>query len=102
MPSGAAGVGSKSSLKGRHEDQCALGEPNDDGPTGLCAPTGIAIPIAPLQTWTSWTPPARPHRPACPRAVPRRKVMCPVQRPRIRSLFPKSRRPCQPDSRQQA
>jgi hypothetical protein len=21
---------------------------NDDGPTGLCAPTGIAIPIAPL------------------------------------------------------
>jgi len=53
MPSGAAGVGSKSSLKGRHEDQCALGEPNDDGPTGLCAPTGIAIPIAPLQTWTS-------------------------------------------------
>jgi hypothetical protein len=48
MPGGAAGVGSKSSLKGRHEDQCALGEPNDDEPTGLCAPTGIAIPIAPL------------------------------------------------------
>ena len=26
------------------------GRPNDDGPTGLSAPTGIAIPIAPLQS----------------------------------------------------
>jgi hypothetical protein len=58
------GAGSKSSLRADHKDSvkgaevsrrvCA-GRANDDETTGLSAPASVAIPIAPLQPWASYS-----------------------------------------------